>query len=97
MYARQALGPGVRDARKGAQHSQSVATVLASDHDLVAAPFADGHLATAVSASISPIVVVTISPIVVVPTIIATFTLSVDSLAVWSDTKVQLSERDRRF
>jgi hypothetical protein len=71
--------------------------VLASNHDLVAAPFADGHLATPVSASISPVVAVTISPIAVVPIIIPTFTLSIDSLAVWSDTEVQLSERDRRF
>jgi hypothetical protein len=27
------------------------------DHDVVAAPFADGHIATVVSASISPIIV----------------------------------------
>src|SRR5467141_2454963 len=64
------------------------------DDDLIAAPFADGHIATMVSASISPIIVVTISPIVIVPIIIATFTLTP---AVGSDTEVQLSERDRRL
>src|SRR5262249_27092241 len=73
---------------------RSVATAHTPDYDLVAAPFADGHVATMVSASISPIIVVTISPIVIVPTIIATFTFTP---AVRSDTEVQLSERDRRF
>jgi hypothetical protein len=63
------------------------------DHNLVAAPFADGHIATVVSASISPIIVVTISPIVV-PIVIATFTLTP---AIGTGTEVKLSERDRRF
>jgi hypothetical protein len=74
--------------------ARSVATVDASDHDVVAAPFADGHLATTISASISPVIVVTISPIVIVPIIIAAFALTP---AVGSDTEIQLSERDRRF
>jgi hypothetical protein len=56
---------------------------LTPDHDLVAAPFADGHVA-AVLASISPIVVI-------VATIIATFALAA---AVGPDTDVQLSQRD---
>ena len=76
-----------RACKRGARRT-SVATVHASDHDVVAAPFADGHLATAISASISPVIVVTISPIVVVPIIIATFTLTP---AVRSDTEIQLS------
>src|SRR5215475_1628932 len=76
------------------ESARSVATVHVSDHDLVAAPFADRHLTTVVS-SISPVIVVTISPIVVVAIIIATFT--VGALAVGSDTDIQLSERDRRF
>jgi len=62
--------------------------VRAFNHDLVAPPFANRHIATAVSASISPIIVVTMSPIVVLPIIIATFALSVGSLAVRSDTEV---------
>jgi hypothetical protein len=74
--------------------AQSVATVDASDHDVVATPFADGHLATAISASISPVIVVTISTIVIVPIIVAAFTLTP---AVRSDTEIQLSERDRRL
>jgi hypothetical protein len=83
-----------RACEGGARRARSVATVHAFDHDVVAAPFADGYLATAVSAPISPVIVVTISPIVIVPIIIATFTLTP---AVRSDTDVQLSERDRRF
>jgi hypothetical protein len=63
------------------------------DHNFVAAPFADGHIAAAsVSASIAPIVVVAI--------IIATFAFPVDSVsvaAVGSDADVQLSKRDFRF
>jgi hypothetical protein len=68
--------------------------VHAFDHDVVAASFADDYLATAVSASISPVIVVTISPIVIVPIIIAAFTLTP---AVRSDTEIQLSEHDRRL
>jgi hypothetical protein len=83
-----------RACERGARRAQSVATVHASDHDVVAAPFADGHLATAVSASISPVIVVTISPIVIIPIIIAGFALTP---AVRSDTEIQLSERDRRL
>src|SRR6266566_9042896 len=74
--------------------SRSVATAHTPDYDLIAAPFADGHIATMVSASISPIIVVSMSPIVIVPIIVATFTLTP---AVGSDTEVQLSERDRRL
>src|SRR5262249_2307708 len=75
--------------------SRSVATAHTPNHDLVAAPFANSHIATEVSASISPIIVVTISPIVIVPIIIiATFTLTP---TLGSDTDVHLSERDRRL
>src|SRR5262249_51790001 len=75
--------------------SRLVATAHTPDHDLVAAPFADSHIATAVSASISPIIVVTISPIIVVAIIVTTFT--VDSLAaVGADAEFELSERDDR-
>jgi len=63
------------------------------DHDVVAAPFADGHIATVISASISPIIVATVSPIVI-PIKIATFALTP---AVGPDTDVELSECDRRF
>jgi hypothetical protein len=64
------------------------------DHDLVAAPFADRHVATtSFSIPISPIVVATISPIVIVATIVATITLT----AVWSNAEVKLSKRDFGF
>jgi hypothetical protein len=78
--------------------SRSVATSLTPDHDFVAAPFADGHIATVVSASIPPITAVTISPIVVVPIEIAAFTLAVNSFAaVGANTEFELSERGGRF
>jgi hypothetical protein len=80
----------VRDVRR----SRSVATALTPDHDLIAAPFADSHITTMISTSISPIIVVTISTIVTVLTIIAAFTLTP---AVGSNTHVQLGERDRRL
>src|SRR5579871_1056619 len=51
----------------------------------MAAPLADGHLAAALS--------VTVSPVIIVPTKIATFTVSP---AVGPDTNVHLGERDRR-
>src|SRR5262245_39468922 len=71
---------------------RSVAAALTPDHDLVAAPFADRHIATtSFSVSISPIAVATISPIVIVTTIVATVT------AVRSDTELELSERDVRL
>jgi len=54
------------------------------DHDVVAAPFADGHIATVISASISPIIA-TVSPIVI-PIKIATFALTP---AVGPDTDVE--------
>jgi hypothetical protein len=69
----------------GAAGLRSVTTAYVLDHDFRAAPFADGHIATAVSTSISPIVV---------PIKIATFALTP---AVGPDTDVQLSERDRGF
>jgi hypothetical protein len=69
---------------------RSVATPHVPDDDLVAAPFADGHIAAVVSAPISPLIAVAISPIVNT-IIIATFTLAA---AVRSDADIQLSKRD---
>jgi hypothetical protein len=56
------------------------------DHDVVAAPLADGHIAAVVSASISPILITII---------IATFTVM--PAAVRSDADIQLSKRDFGF
>jgi hypothetical protein len=64
---------------------RSVTTAYMLDHDVVAAPFADGHIATVISASISPIIVATVSPIVI-PIKIATFALTP---AVGPDTDVE--------
>ena len=77
--------PKEKAAPERRRHLRSVTTTYMPDHDVVAAPFADGHIATVVSASISPIVV---------PIKIATFALTP---AVGPDTDVELSECDRRF
>jgi len=77
--------PKEKAAPERRRHLRSVTTTYMPDHDVVAAPFADGHIATVVSASISPIVV---------PIKIATFALTP---AVGPYTDVELSERDRRF
>jgi hypothetical protein len=85
--------PKEKAAPERRRHLRSVTTTYMPDHDVVAAPFADGHIATVVSASISPIIVAPVSPIVV-PIKIATFALTP---AVGPYTDVELSERDRRF
>jgi hypothetical protein len=77
---------------------RSVATALMPDHNLVAAPFADGHVTTGSVSVVAPIVTVTIAPIVIVATVVTT--LAVDSVsftAVRSDTELELSERDVGF
>jgi len=70
----------------------SVATTFMPDHDLASALFAERHVTTDSASIVAPIGAVTKAPIVIVPLIIATFTL-----AVGSDTEVELSKRDFGF
>jgi len=77
--------PKEKAAPERRRHLRSVTTAYMLDHDVVAAPFADGHIATVISASISPIIVATVSPIVI-PIKIATFALTP---AVGPDTDVE--------
>jgi hypothetical protein len=67
------------------------------DHDLVAAQFADRHVATGSTSIIAPIATVTIAPIVIA---IVITTLAVDPVsvtAVRSDAEIQLSKRPFGF
>jgi hypothetical protein len=67
------------------------------DHDLVAAPFADRHVATGSVSIVAPIVAVTIAPIVIAIVITAFAIDSVSVTAVRSDAEVQLSKRHFGF
>jgi hypothetical protein len=69
----------------------SIATALASDDNLVAAPLPDGHIsATSVVSPISPIAVIVIGAVITAVAIVAI-------TAVRSDAQFKLSERNRRF
>src|SRR5260370_7185451 len=90
LVARKRKWPRKQGHFPSSERLRSVATAHMPDHDLVATPFADRHVATTpFSIPISPIPVATISPIVIVATLVATITLT----AVWSNPQVNLHHR----